>query len=295
MNCCRLILSQPALCHTAHTILSFSTLLDDLLPLSVPWKLRIDSTNSIVTSTGILDQFAFSHSMLCDTTMQCYFTKRTPETLDWSTAYHNDPSIQCIMAGLATHKANEWSKPELKLAGPGFILPLQQGRVSLVNRKLVLFKPVFQQIRYVGLIIVLLPLRRKIFSHYHAGPSGGHMGEYKTLFRMRLRFFWPGLRKDIREWVKGCGHCTAYNVWRSRKSELYFSWPVTTPFYIMHMDLWAPGKIVSAASGKTQMLLNAMCDLTQFVISSVVENLLLRCWRKHSWRTLSLHLEWWLS
>jgi len=98
------------------------------------------------------------------------------------------------------------------------------------------------------------------------------MGEYKTLFRMRLRFFWPGLRKDIRKWV-GCGHCTAYNVWSSRKSEGYFSWPVTTPFYIMHMDLWAPGKIVSAASSKTQMLLNAMCNLTQFVISSVVENL----------------------
>jgi len=119
--------------HSKHHT-DFSTLLDDLLPLSIPWKLRIDSTNTIVTSTGILDQFAFSSSMHCNT-MQCYFTKRTPETLDWSTAYHSDPSTQCIMSGLATHKANEWSKPELKLAGPGFILPLQQGRVLLVNRK----------------------------------------------------------------------------------------------------------------------------------------------------------------
>jgi len=103
------------------------------------------------------------------------------------------------MSGLATHKADEWTKPELKLAGPGFILPLQQGRVLLVNRKLVLFKPVCQQVPYVGLIVVPLPLQRQILSHYHAGPSGGHMGEYKTLFRMRLRFFWPGIRK---EWVK---------------------------------------------------------------------------------------------
>ena len=96
---------------THHT--DYSTLLDDLLPFSVPWKLRLDSTNSIVTSTGILDQFAFSNSMHCDT-MQCYFTKRTPETLDWTTAYHNDPSTQCIMSGLGIHKANEWSKADLK-------------------------------------------------------------------------------------------------------------------------------------------------------------------------------------
>ena len=38
------------------------------------------------------------------------------------------------------------------------------------------------------------------------------------------------------------------------------------------MDLWAPGKITNKTNGKTQMLLNTICDLTQFVVSSVVEN-----------------------
>ena len=68
------------------------------------------------------------------------------------------------------------------------------------------------------------------------------MGEYKNLFRICMRFFWPGIRKDIKLWVKNCAYCCAYNVWRNRKSELYFSWPVTILFCIMHVDLWMPGK-----------------------------------------------------
>ena len=142
-------------------------------------------------------------------------------------------------------------------------------RVQLLHGKLVQYKPIFKDVKYVGLIIVPLSLRRVIFSHFHAGPTGGHMGEYKTLFRIRMRFTWPGIRRDIKLWVKQCAHCCAYDVWRDRKSELYFSWPVTTPFYIMHVDLWMPGKLVDS-QGNTLQLMNAMCDLTQFVVSMLV-------------------------
>merc|ERR1711884_245058 len=74
---------------------------------------------------------------------------------------------------------------------------------------------------------------------------------------------------DIKLWVKCCAHCNAYDHWRSGKSELHFSWPVTSPFYILHCDLWQPGHLVDS-SGDTIFVLNCMCDLTQFVISSLV-------------------------
>ena len=96
------------------------------------------------------------------------------------------------------------------------------------------------------------------------------MGEYKTLFRIRMRFFWPGIRNDIKDWVKNCAHCCSYDIWRNRKSELYFSWPVTTPFYIMHVDLWMPGKLLEE-EGRTLQLMNCMCDLTQFFIFIIVK------------------------
>ena len=123
------------------------------------------------------------------------------------------------------------------------------------------------QSKYITLLLVPLPLRRKLFSHYHAGPSGGHMGYYKTLFRLRLRFFWPSMREEIKEWVKRCAHCVAYDVWRTRTSELHFSWPVTVPFWIMHVDLWSPGAIEDEV-GQKGYLMNSMCNISQFIISS---------------------------
>ena len=39
----------------------------------------------------------------------------------------------------------------------------------------------------------------------------------------------------------------------------------------MHVDLWMPGKLVNE-SGKTLQLMNRMCDLTQFVISILVDD-----------------------
>ena len=65
---------------------------------------------------------------------------------------------------------------------------------------------------------------------YHAGPSGGHIGEYKILYRIRLRFFWPKLHEDIKQWIKNCTHCIAYNNWCNRRQLLIFSWLVIIPF-----------------------------------------------------------------
>ena len=121
--------------------------------------------------------------------------------------------------------------------------------------------------RCLGLIVVPVALRRKLFAHYHSGPSGGHMGTYTTLFRLRMRFFWPHMQEDIKQWVENCAHCVSYNVWRTRKSEMHFSWPITVPFWIMHVNLRSPGATLDT-DGNKNYLMNSMCDITQFVVSS---------------------------
>ena len=37
----------------------------------------------------------------------------------------------------------------------------------------------------------------------------------------------------------------------------------------MHVDLWLPGKLLDS-EGNTLQLMNAMCDLTQFVVSMLI-------------------------
>ena len=91
-------------------------------------------------------------------------------------------------------------------------------------------------------------------------------------YSIHMRYWWPEIRNNINNWVKLCGKCIAYDVWRNRKSELYVSWPVTTPFYIMYVDLWMPGKLVDKLRN-TQHLINCRCDLTQFVISTLIKDI----------------------
>ena len=51
-------------------------------------------------------------------------------------------------------------------------------------------------------------------------------------------------------------------------SEIHFSWHVTVPFWIMHVDLWSHG-IIEDVDGKKIHLLDFMCDFSQFIISSI--------------------------
>ena len=75
---------------------------------------------------------------------------------------------------------------------------LKSHHIDLLHETLVLYEAIFKHVRYVGLIIVPKSLRRLILSHFHAGPSGGHMGEYKSLFRIRMRLWWSGIQNDIK-------------------------------------------------------------------------------------------------
>lgn len=47
-----------------------------------------------------------------------------------------------------------------------------------------------------------------LFAH-HAEPLFGHLGITKTLDKIRCRYYWDGLQKDVEAYVKGCPDCQA--------------------------------------------------------------------------------------
>ena len=140
------------------------------------------------------------------------------------------------------------------------------------NNRLIFYKPVMMNIRYLAWIVVPQSLQKQLFHHYHSWPTGRHICEYKTLHRMRFRFYWKKIRDDIKTWVQSCAHCITYNFWRNRKIELHFSWPITMPLWIMHIDLRCPGKILDSTGNKGN-LMNVMCDLTRFVVCTPTYNI----------------------
>ena len=49
--------------------------------------------------------------------------------------------------------------------------------------------------------------RKEILHHLHDGPLGAHLGENKTLEKLRERFYWPGHAADVKEWCSSCKLC----------------------------------------------------------------------------------------
>ena len=49
--------------------------------------------------------------------------------------------------------------------------------------------------------------REYVMRQHHDEPAGGHMGWESTLAKIRGKFWWPGMREQIRDWVQRCGVC----------------------------------------------------------------------------------------
>ena len=117
------------------------------------------------------------------------------------------------------------------------------------------------------ILSIRIPLDKPTIIHLnltHATPIAGYVGEYKILYGIKLQFCWPRLRSDVSDWIKQCAHCMLTYRWRCRGQELVLYWPVSSPFAILHVDLWMPDHHTNP--GGYMALMNTMCNMSQFVI-----------------------------
>ena len=56
-------------------------------------------------------------------------------------------------------------------------------------------------------LVAASEIRKKLFKMLHNAPLGGHLGRTKTLELVSKRFYWPGCRKDIANWLRECSAC----------------------------------------------------------------------------------------
>lgn len=50
-------------------------------------------------------------------------------------------------------------------------------------------------------------LRDEIMEQLHAGALEGHLGIDKTVTKIRERFYWPGIYRDVKRWISTCPSC----------------------------------------------------------------------------------------
>ena len=52
--------------------------------------------------------------------------------------------------------------------------------------------------------------RRKALLDLHSAPTAGHLGINKTLDRVRQRFYWVGMKADVRSFIRECPTCAKF-------------------------------------------------------------------------------------
>lgn len=75
--------------------------------------------------------------------------------------------------------------------------------------KLGKFEWVNNQLRRTGKLVVGhdLTLRHTIVQLYHCGPTGGHSGVEVTYHKLASMFYWRGLKKMVKQWIRECDVC----------------------------------------------------------------------------------------
>lgn len=113
-------------------------------------------------------------------------------------------------------------------------------------------------------VVVPTADRARIMSQCHDTALAGHFGVQKTWARIFEQFYWPGMRKDIRKFVKTCDTCGAYKVPQNARAGLMgAAKKVSFPFQLISLDLMGP--LPRSRKGNTQLLV--VCDwFTKFVL-----------------------------
>ena len=179
----------------------YTRLFDNNMHFCIPINMRASVTDSLIDHVEFTDDITFSGSESVDS-FQYYHMTKPPTALDWTAVYRKDSDTNRILNKLLAETKPVWSEACISKDDVEYCSHLKCNRIHVIHHKLVLLKPIFKDIKWLGLILVPAELRWVIFSHFYAGPSGGHVGEYKTLFRIWIRFFWPGICEDIKLWVK---------------------------------------------------------------------------------------------
>ncbi|UYV67118.1 hypothetical protein LAZ67_4003958, partial [Cordylochernes scorpioides] len=91
------------------------------------------------------------------------------------------------------------------------------------------------------LLVVPEKKKREIMKEYHNHMSNGHLGVARTMYRIKSKYFWPSMLKDVSEFVKTCHLCQSRKGSNQLPSGLLQPIPPANfPFERIGIDFVAP-------------------------------------------------------
>ena len=88
------------------------------------------------------------------------------------------------------------------------------------------------------LIVVPRQLRNDLLRWAHDDVTAGHLNDKKSLDRLLQHFTWPGVRRDVQLYCRGCGACQRLGKGAEKNAEPLKPLPVVgKPFDLIAADV----------------------------------------------------------
>ena len=98
-------------------------------------------------------------------------------------------------------------------------------------------------------LVLPLSLRPLVLKELHNSPMGGHLAFLRTYFKVKNNYFWPSMRKEIKEYCKACKECNE-NSKCTLKAYLHPHELAQAPFQVIGIDFLGPIKPASTNGNK---------------------------------------------
>ena len=92
----------------------------------------------------------------------------------------------------------------------------------------------------VSQVVVPSSLRHEILVACHDDPTAGHLSTLKTYEKVRARYFWNGMFKDIEHWCHSCIDCAMKKIPRGKRKAPLLPIPVEGAFDRVAVDALGP-------------------------------------------------------
>jgi hypothetical protein len=139
---------------------------------------------------------------------------------------------------------------------------LRQSQILIKDGMLILHKPICGSTSYTRLQLVPQEMYNILFIAFHTNSIGGHLNIYRTLHRLRLRFYWPTMYTYVMRMCAACPGCALLNPTRGKSSKLVYNFPVKAPFLVMNFDAYVAGKHVGFEGSDAYLI--GCCGMCSF-------------------------------
>ena len=88
--------------------------------------------------------------------------------------------------------------------------------------------------------IVPPSLVTEIITSLHISLTAGHLGAYKTLEKIRQRYYWPGFKTDVKHHILRCDKCQKRSGPPQKHRHSLVDWKISYPFHHIGIDFLSP-------------------------------------------------------